>query len=158
MRNAGYSYIDLAFSGEAAGAAIKDIFELGDRLAAQFRADFGVVHPIWKTKLIDPYPSYSGSARFRIDQYDECGPKAVCARTWFGAHVVGLIGRAPLVKLGALETEWGGMRLDLVGSPWASDRATLAARQAEVMTELKASGVFGDYSSPLSCTQGARWS
>lgn len=158
LRNNGLTSIRMTFGSETSDTAVKDIFALGDRLAAEFHAEYGVAHPVWKSKPKDKYPSYGGSAKFTVDEYEQYGPAAVCARTWFGEHVVGLIGSARLAELGAQETEWGGMQLDLVESPWASDRATLAARQAAVMDALKDSGVFGDYTGFPFYTKGARWS
>ncbi|MBI5877238.1 MAG: hypothetical protein HZB53_06285 [Chloroflexi bacterium] len=158
LRNDGASAsMRLTFGAVGAEDAVRGVFELGDRLAENTRAEFGIVHPVWPSKPGDRFPSYGGSGKFATHEYVEYGPVAVCARTWFGARLIKLIGQARLANLGAQKTDWGGMRLDLVESPWASDRQTLAARQAVVMAALKDTGVFGDYSTYPFYTRGARW-
>lgn len=154
--NVGLKYVKIQFSAPRA-KDLSDIFLLGEILAEQLKAEFGVVHPIWQEGEGGQW--YSEAAVVDIEELQTCGPQAVAARTWFGPHMVRLVGRAILDRAGASvqDTSWGGVQLDLVESPWQAGFETLRDRQLAVMAALQPTGVFGDFATPFDCKAGPHW-
>lgn len=131
------------------------IFLLGDAIAAQLEPEFGIVHPVW----LEGSQEYCASGKITALELQKYGPTPVCARTWFGSHLVQLIGSERLFHSGAIihKTPWGGIQLDLVQHPWEKDLETLSSRQRSVMKYLQPSGVFGDYTQILNYKSGPNW-
>ena len=156
-KDSGLKYVKIDFGTKPRQKDLPSIFSLGDALAEQLEAEYGFVHPIWR--LGERSQKFSAAGVIRARDFQENGPKPVCVRTWYGPHLVGLIGRERLTKSGALihETSWQGVQLDLVERPWEADFETLSARQLEVMRHLDPSGVFGDYTIPVKPKPGPDW-
>jgi hypothetical protein len=78
----------------------------------------------------------------------EFGVPTFGIRTWIGQHTISQIGLNYLESCGAnlKVTNWGGMEIDLIDSPWDADLPTLIEAQQRVMANLTPSGAFGDYS------------
>ena len=133
------------------------LFTLGAELAARLEPVFGFVHSIWD--LGEQSQEYSSAGITNVRDFQEYGPQAPCTRTWFGPHLVNLIGREVLLSCDAptTETAWGGIQLDLIDKPWEADFATLQQRQQQILQQLLPSGVFGDYSQPFEYRPGPRW-
>ncbi|MBE9127621.1 MULTISPECIES: hypothetical protein [unclassified Coleofasciculus] len=154
-RNQGLNYVNVEFGSSLRQKDLPRVFALGDALAAELEAEFGLVHPVW----LEGSQEYCASGKINADELQKYGLNPVCARTWFGSHLVQLIGRERLSNSGAIiqDTPWGGIQLDLVQQPWESDVETLSSRQHEVMKHLQPSGVFGDYTTILAYKPGANW-
>ncbi|NOK62649.1 MAG: hypothetical protein GFH27_549293n105 [Chloroflexi bacterium AL-W] len=133
------------------------LFALGNALAEHLHPVFGFVHSIWD--LGEQSQKYSEAGITNVRDFQEYGPQAPCTRTWFGPHLVDLIGREVLLGCDAptTETAWGGIQLDLIDTPWEADFATLQQRQQQILQQLLPSGVFGDYSQPFEYQPGPRW-
>jgi hypothetical protein len=127
------------------------LYQLGDQLAERFRAAYGVVHP-------DDGTRFRAAGNMELGWLQDYGPLSVAARTWYGAHLTGLIGAERIRAAGtATPLSWGGMRLDLVPEPWTADIATLKQRQAEAIAVLEPAQVLGNYSHPVTYKPSARW-
>jgi hypothetical protein len=133
------------------------VFKLGSILANALEPEYGFVHAVWRDQ--DEKGLYSISNVVTARKLQECGLLRPPARTWYGAHIVKLIGRDRLDETGVpiKETPWGGVELNLVADPWEADFETLNARQEKVMSVLEPAGVFGDYSSWHDCKPGPKW-
>jgi hypothetical protein len=153
-RDAGMKYVKVEFGAALSDAMMRTPFALADGLAKALEPVYGIVHPIWRLGAISQ--SYSASGIFKAADFQKCGPRAICARTWFGPK---LIDRDVLVAAGCIVkgTAWGGEQVDLVVRPEAATFEDLSARQAEIMKRLQATGIFGDYSQPLQCKPGPKW-
>jgi hypothetical protein len=154
-RNQGLNYVKVEFGSSLRQKDLPHVFSLGDALAANLEAEFGFVHPVW----LEGSEEYCASGIITADELQKYGPTPVCARTWFGPHLVLLIGHERLSSSGAViqNTPWGGIQLDLVQHPWESDVEKLSSRQLEVMKHLQPSGVFGDYTKVLEYKPGSNW-
>jgi hypothetical protein len=129
------------------------IYELGDRLAERFRADYGVVHPVVRDGT-----DFGSAGNMELGWLQSYGPLDVGVRTWYGPHLAALIGEELIRAAGvATPLPWGGLRLDLVAEPWAADIDTLKQRQAEAIAALAPAQVLGDYSHPVTYKPSARW-
>src|SRR5262249_52780291 len=121
------------------------IYELAGELAERFRAVYGTVHPD-----VQDGTKFRAAGNLELEWLQRYGPLAVAARTWYGAHLVGLIGEDRIRAAGvAAPLPWGGLRLDLVPEPWAAGIDTLKQRQAEAVAALAPAQVLGDYSHPV---------
>lgn len=118
----GLSMVDLVFEQPDDPAAI---FGLGDTLAAMLAPEYAYIHSIWQ--LGAQSEAYSAAAGIRLHELQRCGPREPCTRTWYGAHLVSLLGRERLEGMGAQSLLWGGMVLDLAPAPWTADFSTLRA-------------------------------
>jgi hypothetical protein len=98
-------------------------------------------------------------AQLRLLTFNTYGLHSIYARTWFGSHLVKLIGRERLYECGGYvqDTTWGGIRLDLVEEPWNADAETLSIAQKKTRQNLESSAVFGDYSRVLRYKPGTNW-
>jgi len=154
-RNQGLNYVNVEFGSALRQKDLPRVFALGDALVAKLEAEFGFVHPVW----LEGSQEYCVSGKINADELQKYGLNPVCARTWYGSHLVQLIGRERLSSSGAIikDTDWGGIQLDLVQYPWESDVETLSSRQIEVMKHLQPSGVFGDYTTILQYKPGPNW-
>ncbi|MDT5062504.1 MAG: hypothetical protein QOH63_2963 [Acidobacteriota bacterium] len=154
-KNGGVKIVNVEFSSTLSEKELPRVFSFGDALAEQLKAEFGIVHLAWN----EGHQEYNASGVITVDELQKYGPTRVCARTWFGPHIVRLIGEERLRTSGALvkKTSWGGVQLDLMERPWESNVEALSARQDEVMRQLAPSGIFGDYSQFLNYKQGANW-
>lgn len=154
-RNQGLNYVSVEFGSSLHLKDLQRVFLLGDAIAAQLEAEFGIVHPVW----LEGSQEYCASGKITADELQKYGPTPVCARTWFGSHLVKLIGSKRLFHSGAIihNTPWGGIQLDLVQHPWESDLETLSSRQRSVIKHLQPSGVFGDYTQILNYKPGLNW-
>jgi hypothetical protein len=133
------------------------VFRLCDALAEGLEAEFGLVHPYWD--LGERSQEYSASGLISLGELQRYGPRAVCARTWFGPHLLKLIGSERLGSCGGCvhPTSWGGVRVDLLDPPWNGTFETLHVQQQAVMARLHPTGVFGDYSRFLHFKPGPSW-
>ena len=154
-KNEDLNYISIEFGSTLRKIDLARVFALGDALATQLKAEFGIVHIVWLTGSQE----YCASGRIHASKLQAYGLKPVCARTWFGPYLVDLMGRERLENSGALTqgTPWGGLQMDLVQNPWESDVETLSSRQHAVMQQLLPSGVFGDYTTILAYQPGPNW-
>lgn len=150
------TYLVAEFGSDLKDEDVKQVFGLGDLLAERLKPEFGTVHLVWKGGGTD---FYNNSHIISDEKLQACGPRPPCARTWFGKHLVKLIGPDLLQSAGVptRKTAWGGLQMDLVETPWKSDLETLSAKQAEVLEHLEPSGVFGDYESWHGCKPGPSW-
>lgn len=150
----GLNYVTIEFGSELSKKDYKNVFALGDVLAAFLEAEFGIVHYIW----FDGSQEYCASGQITASEFLNYGPTPICARTWLGSHLIKLIGRENILNSGAIikETSWSGLQLDLVENPWSSDVETLSSQQFSVMNHLKPSGIFGDYGE-IDYKPGANW-
>lgn len=155
--DSGLNYVKIDFGSSLKPADLARVFVLGDTLAEQLTVEFGLVHLIWR--LGEQSQNYSAAGVIKARDLQQYGLKAPCARTWFGPHLVRLLGRDRLAATGAPQhdTAWGAVQFDLTEQPWTADFATLSARQNEVMTRLQPSGIFGDYSNMIRYQPGPRW-
>ncbi|KYC41491.1 hypothetical protein WA1_15620 [Scytonema hofmannii PCC 7110] len=151
----GLNYVSVEFGSSLQNKDLHRVFLLGDAIAAQLEAEFGIVHPVW----LEGSQEYCASGKITASELQKYGPSPVCARTWFGSHLVQLISSKRLFLSGAIihNTPWGGVQLDLVQHPWKSDLETLSNRQRSVMKHLQPSGVFGDYTQFLNYQPGSNW-
>jgi hypothetical protein len=154
--NTGIKQVTVEFGSGLRKKDLMPIFELADRLATALRPEYGIVHLIWAE---GKRGAYNTTSVMTADRFRACGPKPPAARTWFGRHIVDLVGlgRIEAAAASVRQTDWGGVVMDLVEPPWAADFATLSAGQSEAMEHLRPSGVFGDYSDWLDCKPGPRW-
>ncbi|MBR8835453.1 MAG: hypothetical protein DSM106950_15880 [Stigonema ocellatum SAG 48.90 = DSM 106950] len=154
-RNQGLNYVNVEFGSSIHNKDLPRVFALGNAIAAQLKAEFGVVHLVWYEGSQD----YCASGKITASELQKYGPVPVCARTWFGSHLVQLIGSDRLSHSGSIiqNTPWGGIQLDLVEHPWESDVEMLSSRQLELMKQLQPSGVFGDYTQILNYKPGPNW-
>lgn len=134
---------------------VKEIFKLGSTFARHLEAVFGYVYLAWD----DDQGKYMRIKIVNSAELAECGPNPVHARTWFGPHLVKLIGRDQLFQSGAIvrDTDWGGIECDLFPEPWQATLDELVKRQREVMECLQQTEVFGDYSKKIDFYPGKRW-
>jgi len=144
------------------GASLKEhqisgLFDAWTRLADVLHPEFGFVHPLWKLGTPESN-QYSWGVRLKVGEFRDTGIYTVHPRTWFGPDLVKIIGRDRLLGLPhTTETEWGGVQLDLVDSPWSANFETLYLRQREVRQALGEWGVLGDYSNVIKLKPGANW-
>lgn len=133
------------------------IFEGATRLANQIRPEFGFVHALWQRGPASE--AYNFGYRLQARDLDKCGLGNVYARTWFGPYLVERIGKPLLLSLPqAYEMLWGGIQTDLVLEPWLADFDVLSAAQAQVMKQLRSTGLVGDFTGPpVRWKPGARW-
>ena len=138
--------------------ACEEFFRLGSRLAEAIKADFGFVHLV-RESGVSVTDAYLASGNLSPEQFQKNGPRAVCARTWLGSHVLDLLGASGRAKLPASShmTSWGALEIDLVPKPWSATTGELAARQRDVHEALAPSQIQGDYSDFPDYTPGARW-
>lgn len=150
----GLNYVNVEFDTSLSKKYLSYVFALGDAIATNLEAEFGFVHPVW----FDGSQEYCASGQITASELQNYGPTPVCARTWFGSHLVKLIGRENLLNSGAIiqDTSWSGIQLDLVQHPWESDLETLSSQQLSVMKYLKRFGIFGDYTQ-LEYKPGVNW-
>jgi hypothetical protein len=156
----GLTEVFLEFARLEQVALIEEVFHFGGRLAALLKPELGVVHPRWDGGPRMRYNSYNISAYMNASVVQQFGPLALCARTWLGPHLSGLLGKEALLDAGLAvrANRWGGLEVDLVTEPWAAGYKALSARQKEVMRALDGTGVFGDYrDTPNNIRAGPRW-
>jgi hypothetical protein len=156
-RDTGMKYIKIEFGSALPDQDMRIPFALADALAERLEPVYGQVHPIWKLGNLSQ--AYSASGIFKAVDFQRCGPRSLCSRTWLGAHLTRLIGRDLLVASGCFvkDTPWRGLQVDLVERPEEATFDILHVRQAEVMKELQRTGAFGDYSISFQCKPGSRW-
>jgi hypothetical protein len=120
-----------------------DAFRLGEDLATLFRAEFGMVQPMFRG-----HDDFNRYGIMEVDWLTRNGPSGVAARNFYGAYMTKAIGMDRLKKSKAAlrELKYGGVELDLVTDPWTANLETLKRRQKETMAALAPSGIFGDYS------------
>lgn len=155
--DAGLKMLKLEFGSGVRQSDLPLIFKLGDGLADVLEPEYGFVHLIWRKE--DPEGTYSAASVITGDKFQACGPKPPVARTWFGPHLVKLIGHDLLESVGGpTETlPWGAIRLDLAAEPWEANFKTLSEKRLEITERLSKSGVFGDYTDWHDCKPGPQW-
>lgn len=156
-KHAALNSMTASFAANLTDKNVRQIFTLGDVLAQRLTPAYGFVHSIWKRG--EESQNYSAAGVLDAQEFQASGPQAPCLRTWFGPHIVNLIGKERLIScdVPVYETDWGGVQLDLVGDPWEADFKTARARQQMVLAHVQSSGVFGDYSVPFEAKPGPRW-
>jgi hypothetical protein len=136
-------------------AALQTVFDLGERLARHLTPLFGTVHPVWLGKGQD----YNAASVLCDKELRQFGPGSLCARTWFGPHLIDLIGRERLAGAvhSLVELPGGCVQADLLSDPWAHDIGTLEPARVRGMAALAEAEVFGDYSVFRKYKAGVRW-
>jgi len=136
---------------------VKEIFEVSSHLADQVEAIFGYIWTPWDDN--EGYKLYMSRSLIKASDVQSYGANPTQIRTWYGPHIVGLIGRNTLTESGAFirDTSWGGVELDLVEEPWDSSLEEVLKRQKEVMAVLGKTEVFGDYARYPICEPGKKW-
>jgi hypothetical protein len=148
--------VHLEVPGELGSEQLRDVFAFGTALADRLRPLYGLVHPVW----LGQGQEYNVSGRIDVKEFKKFGPRSVCARTWLGPGLVGLIGRDLLDRSGALvtDTAWGGVQLELLPEAWNHGITALEEARSRVMAALSPAGVFGDYAVSRQYKPGPRWS
>ena len=152
----GLCHVKVTFGAKVRQKDLASVFRLGTALATNLRAEYGLVHPIWR--LGEDSQSYSAAGIVRFVDLQPYGPPGIAALSWFGQHLIRLFGRDRLLGAGvpARETPWGGIEIALTDRPWSADFQTLRARQQAVMEALRPADVFGRYDD-LEPRQGPNW-
>lgn len=150
-QSSGLTAIGIELAGTLADAELP--YRLGDDLAAAFAVEHGVVHPSYPGKW-----DFNAAGSIELHMLQEFGPLWPAARTWYGPHMLGLLGPA-LARAGGeqVKTPWGAVRVDLMPTPWTAAYGTLVKRQAELQKALAGTGIFGDYRHPIRHRRGPRW-
>lgn len=139
------SMAKLTFTGKQGATP----YTAGDALAEALAIEFGFVHPI----VEGAGRPWNAAGNTTQDEFQKYGLQGICARTYFGPHLVSLIGAKRITDAGGRITANGAV-LDLAPRPWDADIDTLKARQAEVTKAFDPAGVFGDF---MDRTRGKRW-
>ena len=147
--------IHLDFPAVTREAELAAVFELGRALAAHLRPLFGYVHPVWLGKGQE----YNVAGRLDANEFRAFGPRSLCARTWFGPHLVGLLGRERLAASVSMieDTPGGGVQIDLLPEVWTRDITTLEPARVRGMAALADAEVFGDFTVSRRYKAGRRW-
>ena len=155
-RPGGLCHVKVTFESKIRQRDVAPIFRLGTELAANLKAEYGLVHSIWR--LGERSQSYSAAGIVVPGELQPYGPPGVAARTWFGPHLTRLFGQDRLLNAGvpARETSWGGVEMELVERPWSADFEALSARQQAVMETLGPADVFARYDG-IEARQGPNW-
>jgi hypothetical protein len=142
---------------EPGATLLPALFDETTRLAGELEVEYGFVHMHWQ-RGAESLP-YDRGIRMSVRDTSKYGLSGVHARTWFGPHLVGRLGRAFLLSMPlATETPWGGVQLDLAPQPWQADFETLNARRAEVMAQLSGTGLVGVFNgAPVTWQPGPNW-
>lgn len=139
------SFVQLHFEGRAA----REAFAAADALASALAFELGFAHPIVSGAGRD----WNRVANTTAHELQDLGIEGICARTYFGPHLVSLVG-ADRIRAAGGRLVGPRAILDLAPEPWKTELATLAARQAEVTTAFEPAGVFCDLAERR---PGARW-
>ena len=147
--------VRLDFSAIESEAEMMAVFELGRSLAAHLRPHFGFVHPVWLSKG----QVYNVAGRLNANEFRAFGPRSLCARTWFGPHLLTLLGRERLAgAVHSLEDlPGGGVQADLLERPWEHGIVKLERARKRGMAVLADAEVFGDLSKSGHYKAGRRW-
>jgi hypothetical protein len=146
--------VHLEFSGGPEAGALQGLFQFGSILADSLRPLFGFTHPVW----LGRGQEYNVAGRLDVKEFKKYGPRSLCARTWIGPWLVGLIGRDRLERVGGVtDTDWGGVQIDLLPTVWSHDIEPLADARTRAMSTLAEAGVFGDYAVARQYKPGLRW-
>lgn len=153
----GLGWIQFNFDPGPQNTDIPRLFNFADALVDYLRPALGYVHRFWRVG--DRNQEYDASGAHSLEDLQKYGPDRVCARTWYGPHLTGLVGLPLLEASGALvrETPWGGTQIDLTERPWETEPEELAAAQERVMGTLAMSQVYGDFTDFFKRRPGARW-
>ena len=139
------SFLSLTFPGDPGKAP----YVAADALAASLSVEFGFVHPIFEGAG-RPWNRVANTTAWELQRY---GIEGVCARTYFGPHLVSLVGAKKLAAVGARSTKRGAI-LDLAPHPWTVELDVLKRRQREVTPVFDRAGVIGDLAENI---RGKRW-
>jgi hypothetical protein len=139
------SMVKVTFSGNPGSTP----YTAADALAEALAVEFGYVHPI----VDGAGRAWNSVANTTEDEFQRLGIEGICARTYFGPHLVSLIGAKRITDAGGRITANGAV-LDLAPRPWDAELDALKARQAEVTKAFEPAGVIGDSSDD---SRGARW-
>jgi hypothetical protein len=131
------------------------LFSLADRLTALYQVEIGSVDLRDPKGDRDQYLVRSGRG-YHVGTYNDQGPDALFARTYFGPRLLGLANTAEEGgrTLRDLPTVGSCARLDLLSEPWSRSPEALKAAQQHWWSRLALTGILalGVYPSP-----GARW-
>jgi hypothetical protein len=149
------SQVDIEFDEDSRIKDLHQIFAWGDVLASSVEAELAFLDPFWDSINYE----YVHSRSLSTKEFQSCGLSSISARNWFGPHLVKLIGRDRLCDCGGhiQDTDWGGIRLDLVKDPWLADAEALSNAQKTVRQNLESTGVFGDFAKMLRFKAGEKW-
>lgn len=123
------SYLSLKFDKTMSRKYWSQFFELSNQLANIVRPRFGSTHIFWPAK----YPWNNErehdlvwmniSAQPIPVRFLPNGPLGLGMRTYFGGHVLEMLGRDFLKRTPAIvtELEWGGICIDLLEESWEAD-------------------------------------
>ena len=133
---------------------LQQVFALGSTLAGKLKPLFGTVQPVWLGQGQDD----NVADRLDADEYRNFGPRSICARTFLGPMLVGLIGRENLDDCGvASDTRWGGVEVDLLAEPWRYGIREIGKARKRALALMAKTGIFGDYSLARKYKPGPRW-
>jgi hypothetical protein len=146
----------VVFKGKFKEDDLAQIFELSQALAVHLEVEFGCVAFLDNQDHIQPYMQGSTIPTRYLQRY---GLGAVGIRTWYGAHIVSLIGKERLLdcSIPIQETGWEGVSFDLVEKPWSADWDLLLTSQQKIMDCLAPSGLFGNYKNAPLCEPAPNW-
>lgn len=129
-----------------------ELFALGDTLAQVYHPEIAWVHGFSNTQ--PPVTNEMERAQFLLDsavsgarpKYDDQGPRGLGMRTYFGPHLVDLLGRERLIGSPGVvcELDWGGIRIDLVEQPWDVSQSELLQSWQAAMDHLRPTQVFAE--------------
>jgi hypothetical protein len=151
-----FNRIGIKFEKKLQDNDISKIYAWAGALVSSIGAEVAFIEPAWDDIDYD----YEYIASTKAKDLLTCGLDSIAARTWFGSHLVKLIGQDLLHNCGgyAQDIKSGGVLLDLVENPWQTDAQTLTDAQKKVKGNLESTGIFGDYARVPLVKPGANWS
>ncbi|MEK4733284.1 hypothetical protein [Paenibacillus sp. FSL L8-0641] len=127
-----------------------EIYELSENIASIIKPRYGIAHGFW------PVSTPWQSERDRLHKwmnfcsqpapvtFGPCGPLGMGTRTYFSGDILDLFNKEIFLNIPAnvTETDWGGIRVDLVAKPWEADANELLDRWICVMDYMEQYDVF----------------
>lgn len=127
-----------------------EIYELSEVIASIIKPRYGITHGFW------PVSTPWQSERDRIHKwmnfcsqpapvnFGPSGPLGMGTRTYFSGDILDLFHKETFLNIPAdvTETDWGGIRVDLVAKPWEADVNELLDRWICVMDYMEQYDVF----------------
>lgn len=151
--NDGLKDVHVTFPDGLTETELPDVFALGDALATELAADFGMVSVAWVAGT-----KGKGAGSFGAKSLQQHGLSKVYPRTYFGPELVRRFGHATLAKCGSAEDlPYGGLRLDLATPPWKVTATGLERARKAALVTLLPSGLFGDFTKPWRPVPGPKW-
>jgi hypothetical protein len=141
-------------------AHVENFYALSLHIAELLEPVFGTVRSDWDREDSDEILAYRRPGGLTKPQFSQGGPAGFATRTWFGADLVGLIGKNELQKLEKPLgwTNYGGCSVDLVPDVTKTDLETLMEEQKRLTAAFSHLEIFGDYTKFYNAKPGAAWS